>query len=173
MWVEGLRAEGGNAWRQENEFDWYRLNEPIFSESMKVMTQWKCFDKSHYAKPEPVWLQRASPQSVIISLWESIPGRRKQSHWLFFFFFFLSPFWLLSPVLQSKAISSTITETYIQEWFAIFFFLSQNAYTLRVNEALYQQSTSSICIYDTDGVLFTPWKQSRQLYGSAPLEMPS
>lgn len=93
MWVEGLRAEGGNAWRQENELDWYRLNEPIFSESMKVMTQWKCFDKSHYAKPEPVWLQRGLPQSMIISLRESIPGRWKQSH--FFFSFLPSDYCLL------------------------------------------------------------------------------
>lgn len=95
--------------RQEKELDWCWLNEPIFSESMKVMTQWKRFDKSHYTKPEPVWLQRAAPQSVIISLWES--GRQKQSQRLCILL------WLLSPVLQSKAISSTITESYIHHFF--------------------------------------------------------
>lgn len=161
----GLRAAvRGDGKRQEKELDWCWLNEPIFSESVKVMTQWKCFDESHYTKPEPVWLQRASLQSMIISLWESIPGRQKQSQWLCILL------WLLSPVLQSKAISSTITESYIQEWFTIFF---PECHTLRVNEALYQQSTSSIHVYGADGILLTPWKQSWQLYGSVSLEMPS
>lgn len=147
MWVEGLRAEGGNAWRQENELDWYRLNEPIFSESMKVMTQWKCFDKSHYAKPEPVWLQRGLPQSMIISLRESIPGRRKQSH--FFFSFLPSDYCLLFS--KVRPLVPQLQRLIFKNDSPFLFFSSQNAYTLRVNEALYQQSTSSICIYDTDG----------------------
>lgn len=119
------------------------------------MAQWKRFDKSHYTKSKPEWLQRASSQSMIISLWESISCRQMQSLWLLF--------WLLSPILQSQAISSTIKElyeSYDESYKNDLPFFSQNAYTLRANEALYQLSTSSIHVYGTDGVLFTPWKQS-------------
>lgn len=46
---------------------------------------------------------------------------------------------LLSPVLQSEAISYTITESYIQERFSHFFppLFFQNAYTVTANEAIY------------------------------------
>lgn len=60
-----------------------------------------------------------------------------QSLWLLF--------WLLSPVLQSQAISSAIIVIFRNN---LPFFL-QNAYTLRANEALYQPSTYSIHVIHT------------------------
>lgn len=155
-------AQKGFVKRIEEDLGSYWVDETIFIFSIKAMTQWKCFDKSHYTKAEPVWLQRALLHSMIISLRESIPSRRKQPQWLCIcsdYCLLFSKVRPLVPQLQRvifKSDSPFFTEC-----------------TLRVNEALYQQSTSSIHVYNTDCVLFTPWAQSQQLYGCISLHIPS
>lgn len=128
--------------------DWYCLSEPIFSETVKLMIQWKCFNKSHYTRAQQVWLQKALPQSLIISLRDVIPGRQRQSQWLWLWSDYCLLFSRVRPLVTQ--LQRVIFKNHLAVFFSPLFF--QNAYTVTANEAIYQLSSFSIHVYDTNGI---------------------